>query len=187
MRVPGGVLALFAAICIICTTCGCLGASSHPSGGGITPIDLPESPEACTLAGALAELDLLGAEGGLNVTGTSVHQVLGTGVSLDGRATSWALGLEDGDEVRWLTFGTLGWKEITLRAPLSTEEVNITGVLSPEELLRDQEGVLRPVMTSLNADTVDISLAEGVYTVTVRSDAGMETFVFRADTGEVIV
>lgn len=187
MRVPGSILALLAAICIICTTCGCLGVSSPPSGGGITPIDLPEPPEACTLAEALAELDLLGAEGGLNVTGTSVHQVLGTGVSLDGRAASWALGLEDGEEVRWLTFGALGWKEISLRASLPAEEVNITGVLSPEELLRDREGVLRPVMTSLGADTVEISLAEGVYTVTVRTSAGMETLLFRADTGEVVV
>ncbi|HOI12695.1 MAG TPA: hypothetical protein PLG75_02490 [Methanoculleus sp.] len=187
MRVPGSILALLAAICVICTTCGCLGVSSPPAGGGITPIDLPEPPEACTLTEALAELDLLGAEGGLNVTGTSVHQVLGTGVSLDGRAASWALGLEDDEEARWLTFGALGWKEISLRAPLPAEEVNFTGVLSPEELLRDQEGVLRPVMTSLGADTVEVSLAEGVYTVTVRTSAGMETFLFRADTGEVVV
>jgi len=193
MRVLGDVLALLTVICILCTTCGCLGASSPPSdggtpsGGGITPIDLPESSEACTLAEALAELDLLGAEGGLNVTGTSVHQVLGTGMSLDGRATSWALGLEDGEEVRWLTFGAMGWREISLRAPLPDAEVNMTEILSPEELLAAQEGTLRPVMTGLGADTVDIALAEGVYTVTVRTSAGMETLAFRADTGEVIV
>ncbi len=193
MRVPGGVLALLAAVCILCTACGCLGASSPPSsggttpGGGITPIDLPEPSEACTLTEALAELDLLGAEGGLNVTGTSVHQVLGAGMDLDGRAATWALGLADGEEVRWLTFGAMGWREISLRAPLPTEEVNITGVLSPEDLLATQEGVLRPVMVRLDADTVDIALAEGVYTVTVRSNAGMETLAFRADTGEVIV
>lgn len=193
MRVPGGVPALLAVICILCTTCGCLGASSPPSdggtatGGGITPIDQPEPSEACTLTEALAELDLLGAEGGLNVTGTSVHQVLGAGVDADGRAASWALGLADGEEVRWLTFGALGWREISLRAPLPDEEVNMTEILSPEELLAMQEGVLHSVMADLDADTVDIALAEGVYTVTVRSDAGMETLAFRADTGEVVV
>ena len=187
MRVSGGVLALLAAVCILCTTCGCLGASSSPSGGGITPIDLPEPPGACTLTGALAELDLLGAEGGLNVTGTSVHQVLGTGMSLDGRATSWALGLREGEEVRWLTFGLTGWKEISLRAPVPAEEVNLTSVLSPEDLLGMQDGVLSPIMEQLGADTVDIALSEEVYAITIRSDAGMETLAFRADTGEVIV
>ncbi|MCM2464984.1 hypothetical protein [Methanoculleus oceani] len=192
MRVPGGVLTLLAVICILCTACGCLGASSPPSdggttGGGITPIDLPEPSDACTLTEALAELDLLGAEGGLNVTGTSVHQVLGAGMGSDGRAASWALGLADGEEVRWLTFGAMGWREISLRAPLPDAEVNVTETLAPEELLAMQEGVLRPVMVSLDADTVDIALAEGIYTVTVRSNAGMKTLAFRADTGEVIV
>ena len=187
MRTSGSVPALVAAVCILCTACGCLGASPAPTGGGITPIDLPEPPEAYTLSGALSELELLEAEGGLNVTGTSVHQVLGTGVDLDGRAASWALGLRDGEEVRWLTFGLAGWKEISLPAPLPAEEVNVTGVLSPEDLLRGQEEVLRPVMERLGADTVDIALAEGIYSVTARTDAGMETLAFRADTGEVVV
>ena len=187
MRVSGGVLALLAAACILCTTCGCLGASPPPSGGGITPIDLPEPPGAYTLSGALAELDLLRAEGGLNVTGTTVHQVIGSGVDLDGRAASWALGLRDGEEVRWLTFGVAGWQEVSLRAPLPAEEVNVTAVLSPEDLLSAEEGAVRPVMERLGASTVDIALAEGVYSVTVRSGAGMETLAFRADTGEVVV
>jgi hypothetical protein len=187
MRVPGGALALLTIICILCTTCGCLGASSSPSGGGITPIDPPEPPGACTLTGALAELNLLKGDGGLNITGMSMHQVLGTGMSLDGRATSWALGLREGDEVRWLTFGLTGWKEISLRAPLPAEEVNLTSILSPEELLAMQGGVLSPVMEQLGADTVDIALSEGVYAITIRSDTGMETLAFRADTGEVIV
>ncbi|WP_292521792.1 hypothetical protein [Methanoculleus sp.] len=185
MRVPGSVLALFAAVCIFCTVCGCLGEASPPSGGGITPID-PEPPQAATLAGALGELELLGAEGGLNITGTTVHQVLGTGVDLDGRAASWALGLRDGEEVRWLTFGISGWKEISLRAPLPAEEVLLDEVLSPEALLAAENGVLAPVMERLGADTVDLALGEGTYTVTVRSDTGMETLLFRADTGEVI-
>lgn len=187
MRVPGGVLALLAAACILCTTCGCLGASSPPSGGGITPIDLPEPPGNSTLTTAFAELDLLRAEGGLNITGTTVHQVLGAGVDPNGRAASWALGLREGNEVRWLTFGRGGWNEISLRAPLPGEEVLLTEILSPEELLRGQEGVIRPVMVRLGADTVDLALAEGVYTVTIRTDAGMETLAFRADTGEAIV
>jgi hypothetical protein len=89
--------------------------------------------------------------------------------------------------VRWLTFGAGGWKEISLRAPLPTEEVNITAVLPPEDLLRSQEGVLSPAMDRLGTDTVDIALAEGVYSVTIRTDAGMETFTFRADSGEVVV
>ena len=185
MRTSGGVLALLAALCIFCTVCGCLGASPPPPGGGITPIDLPEPSEGTTLTAALAELDLLGAEGGLDVTGAKVHLVLGTGADPDGRATSWALGLRDGEEVRWVTFGIAGWKEISLPAPLPAEEVNLTAVLPPEELLANE--TLSAAMTELGADTVDIALAEGVYTVTIRSDAGMETLVFRSDTGAVVV
>ncbi len=187
MRAPGGILALLAAACILSTTCGCLGASPPPTGGGITPIDLPEPVETSILTEALAELDLLGAEGGLNVTGATVHQVLGTGADSDGRATSWALGLREGDEVHWLAFGRAGWQEISLRAPLPDEEVILAEIISPEDLLHDQNEVIRPVMERLDADTVDLALAEGVYTVTVRSDAGMETLVFRADTGEAVV
>ncbi len=186
MRLAGTVLILLAAACV---TCGCLGTSVSPppAGGGITPVDLPEPPEAYTLPEAFAELDLLGAEGGLNVTGAAIHQVLGSGVDIDGRATSWALGLQDGEEIRWLTFGATGWKEISLPAPLPAEEVDMDAVLSPEDLLRSQEGALSPVMARLGADTVDIALAEGVCSVTVHSDAGMETLAFQADSGEVIV
>ncbi len=46
--------------------------------------------------------------------------------------------------------------------------------------------MFRPVMERLGADTVDLALAGGVYSVTIRSDAGMETLSFEADTGEVI-
>ena len=63
--------------------------------------------------------------------------------------------------------------------------MNLTAVLPPEELLANE--TLSAAMTELGADTVDIALAEGVYTVTIRSDAGMETLVFRSDTGEVVV
>ncbi len=186
MRTSGSVPALIATICIFCAACGCLGAAPLPTGGGITPIDLPEPPAASTLAGALAELDLLGAEGGLNVAGASVHQVLGTGVDIDGQAASWALGLQDGEEIRWLTYGPAGWQEISLPAPLPADEVRIADILSPEDLLRGREDMFRPVMERLGADTVDLALAGGVYSVTIRSDAGMETLSFEADTGEVI-
>jgi hypothetical protein len=64
--------------------------------------------------------------------------------------------------------------------------MNMTEILSPEELLSADEGAIRPVMERLGADTVDISLAEGIYSVTVHSSAGMETLTFRADTGEVV-
>lgn len=188
MRVPGGVLALLAAACILCTACGCLDTSSPPqSSGGITPIDLPE-PEGYTLTEALAELDILSVEGGLNITGTSMHQVLGNRVTLDGRAAAWAIGLKDGKEVRWLTSGITGWRETSLPAPLPDDEVNMTGILSPEDLLAAQGDVIRPAMERLDASTVDIVLAEGgVYTINIRSDARMESLAFRADTGEVIV
>lgn len=191
MRIPGGALTLLAAVCLLCTACGCLGTSASPpdapAGGGITPIDLPEPQEAYTLAEALSELDLLEAEGDLNVTGAAVHQVLGSGVGLDGRAATWALGLRDGDEVRWLTFGLAGWKEISFRAPLPPEEVVLADVVTPEDLLATQKGRISPMMERLGASTVDIGLAEGVYTVTIRSDAGMESLAFRADTGEAVV
>lgn len=187
MRPPESIPALIAVVCILSAACGCLGASPAPASGSITPIELPDTPAAFTLAGVLAELDLLDAEGGLAVAGASIHQVLGTGVDLDGRAASWALGLRDGEEVRWLTFGPAGWQEISLPAPLPEEEVNVTAILSPEDLFAGQEEVLRPVMGRLSADTVDLSLAEGVYSVTVRSSAGMEVLAFWADTGEVVV
>ena len=188
MRVPGSVLALFAAICIFCTACGCLGPSPPPDDGGegITPVNEAEPQGPRTLTGALADLDLLLAEGRLNLTNTTLHQVIGTGVDLDGRASAWILGLRDGGEVRWLTFGISGWKEVKLAAPLPAEEVLFDGVLSPEALLAAENRVLAPVMERLGADTVDLALGEGVYTVTVRSDTGMETLLFRADTGEVI-
>jgi len=187
MRFAGRVLALFAAVCIFCTASGCLGASPMPSGGGgITPVDLPE-PEGLTLAEALAELELLGAEGGLNVSGASLHQVIGNRVNLEGRASSWTMGLLDADGGRWLTIGVSGWQEISLPAPIPPEELNMTEVLSPEEILAMHEDEIQAALERLNANTVDIVLAGGAYTVTARSDAGMETLVFRADTGEVDV
>jgi len=187
MRVPGGVLALLAAVCILCTACGCLGTSSPPpSSGGITPIDLPE-PVRYTLTEALAELEVLSVEGGPNTIGTSMRQVLGNRVTLDGRADAWAIGLQDGNEARWLTSGIMGWKETTLRVPLPEAEVNMSEVLSPEDLLTGEEEMIQSAMARLDAETVDLVLAEGVYTVHIRSDAGVESFAFRADTGEVIV
>ena len=187
MRPVGRVLALFAAVCIFCTASGCLDASTTPpEGGGITAVDLPE-PERLTLAEALAELDLLGAEGGLNVTGASLHQVLGNRVELEGRASSWTLGLLDADGARWLILGAAGWQEVSLPAPIPEEELNMTELLAPEEIFAMHGDGIRAAMERLNTNTVDIVLAEGVYTVTARSETGMETLAFRADTGEVVI
>ena len=88
--------------------------------------------------------------------------------------------------MRWLTFGISGWQEVSLRAPLPAEEVLFDEILLPEDLLAERGGVLAPALERAGADTVDIALAREVYTVTVRSDTGMETLLFRADTGEAI-
>ena len=56
--------ALIATICIFCAACGCLGAAPLPTGGGIYPDRPAGTAGGSTFADALAELDLLGAEGG---------------------------------------------------------------------------------------------------------------------------
>ncbi len=63
----------------------------------------------------------------------------------------------------------------------------LTEILFPEELLAAQAEAIRPEMVRLGADTIDLALADGVYTITIRTDAGMESLAFRADTGEAIV
>jgi hypothetical protein len=191
MRIPGEVLILLV-LYIICAVCGCLDAPASqpvapPLGGGITPIDAYGLQQTFTLDQALEELDLFTAESGAHGSEPVIRQVLGANVDADGRATTWVLGVQEGTEVRWLAFGATGWRGITLRAPLPSGAVAIAGITPPEDLLSLQEGLLGPAMTQLGADTVDLALAEGRYTITIRSDSGMETYLFRAENGEVLV
>jgi hypothetical protein len=183
MRIPGAILILLAVFCSICVICGCLDTTAPSSvtesfDGGITPIDTSLQPQKYTLAEALTDSEFEQACG--TDQSATICQVIGARVDPDGRATSWILGVRGGSTEKWLAFGSTGWKPLSLRAPLPEKPVLIAEIVSPESLLT-------PALMEHGVEEVDLVLAGGIYTVTVRSDEKLETFSFKADTGEVLV
>ncbi len=184
MSVPRPVLIL---VCASVLVCGCTDAPPPATGGGIVDIAPAGVRQTYTLEDALLELDVWHVEGLINITGMTVYRIQGVNVDMDGRATSWILGAEQANESVWLVYGDAGWREITLRAPLPGQEIVMAEVLPPEDLFAAQEERIRAAMAGHGVDTADLALADGIYTVTVRSESGLETLAFRADTGEVLV
>jgi len=137
----------------------------------VSPCDLTAPPEAYTLTRGLAELDL-------NVTGAVAQTTMAAGSQAQ---PGWRR-----DEMAYIQCH--GQEGDSHPAPLSVDGVNFTGVISLEDLLHAQEEMLSPAMGRAGADRVDITPAEGVYSINVHSDArSTETISFRGDTGEVTV
>ncbi|TAJ45386.1 hypothetical protein [Methanofollis fontis] len=168
---------------LVTMTGGCTsepGAPAAPSGAGIEDITQEAPDEAIDLAEALAELDMLAAEGMENITDMTIHTITGTGVTADGTAPTWIMGVRKEGETHMLVYSGNGWSGVAWTAPLPEGEIDPETVLMPADLYRIQKEEIGGL-----GETTDLTLEEGVYTV--RGHATRPgTLRFDALTGEVL-
>lgn len=175
---------------IFCLLCGCIsappGAATGDQNGGITDITDQTADYRVSFEEALA--DPAFREGG-DPSGAGalvVYQVNGAGVDESGSARSWIFGIREKGEAYLRIYNANGWERIPWDGPLPEQPVDLTAVISPTELYRQQAAVIREEMEKGNVSVTDLDLAGSVYSVKIRAGTGISVLSFNSGTGEMI-
>lgn len=180
----GLLLLLVAAVCC----CGCVWGDSIFSEGHSQTFGPGIPDEPCigvTLDEALADLSISQSEGMVSFRNQSVLAVRGNQITGDGRAMSWALFAQPGNETRTvvLIYTERGWSEYEWSETIPYVPVDPKDILTPDEIFRLHEDNISEYFSAPGAE-VDIFLSNSTYVTTVYGPDIFETFRFDAYTGE---
>jgi|GEM_PF-3351233 len=122
----------------------------------------------------------------LALNGSRLCQVTGSGVDLSGNATSWMLGFcnENGNQL--LVCDMHGWRQMKWAGVLPDDEIDLSQIVSPEELYARAAGPLAAAMKASGVEEGNLSLSGREYTVTLISDGKLNMLYFDAFTGEEV-
>lgn len=183
----GGLLLLLmaAALC-----CGCVGEDSIFSGGDFQTFgsEIPdERSEGLILDEVLADLSVSQNEEMISFENQSFLAVRGSGMTDDGKASSWALFARPEGEERTvvLIYSDRGWSEYEWTQGVRYTPVDLADVHSPDELFALHEEKMSEYFARDGAET-DIFLSNGTYVATISGPDIYETIRFDAYSGEWI-
>ncbi len=124
---------------------------------------------------------------GIDTTGMNITRIWGYGVDSSGLATTWVLGMRGGGNTELLSYSGGEWKVVDLPLTLPDEEVNLTEIVSPQELFQRNLGTIVREMNRLNlGEANSLTLDEHTYQIFLQSASGSSTLSFNAETGELI-
>jgi len=181
----GGLLLLLAAI-VFC--CGCTGGDSIFSGGNSQTFgsEIPdERSVGMTLDEVLADFSMSQNEEMFSFRNQTFLAGRGTGMTEDGRASSWAFFVRPEYENRTvvLIHTDRGWSEYEWEQDVDYQPVDMSALLSPDEVFALQKEMIPDYFGTKGAE-VDTFLANGTYMVTIFGLSLYEPFRFDAYTGE---
>jgi len=177
---------------------GCSSKGSQPGGtGGLAPNPgssassiqdiTSRNPPKISLENATDSLTVAEQDGGIDITGMSIHQVFGYGVDSSGLARTWVLGMQGGGKTTLLSYtaGEGEWKSLDMSTiVLPVSEVVMNDLMSPQDLFQKNSDLIVRAMNKVRVDEADLSLADGSYQVTIHSQTDSMTLVFNGKTGE---
>jgi len=112
-----------------------------------------------------------------------IYYVKGTGITINGTAEEWALGVKQGNETFFFVFNKWGQSKVPWTGPLPEEEIIIDHFLYPDELFKDRPLLIQDLTEGGTRRIDELELRSGVYTLTIRTDTGLKEHRFYARTG----
>ena len=144
------------------------------------------NPDTRSFETAVNKLYILGSEGILDLNNITFRQVTGRFVGTDGLADSWLIGAKrDGQNILFV-YNSGEWKEQEWPGPLSEEIIDNTNIISPEDLYSKNSGIILKTLTAANASHSDLTIKDGIYTISIQNQNHIAELKFNADTGEMI-
>ena len=135
---------------------------------------------------AVNKLYLLDSEGILDLNNITYHQILGRFVDVNGLADSWMIGAgKDGQSIL-LVYNSGEWNEQEWPGTLSEETIDLENITLPEDLYKKNSEIIRKTLEVANASYSDLSLKDGIYTISIQNTNNIAELKFKADSGEMI-
>ena len=195
IRVYSGVILIKSAfwmvitVILCCCACACItGTSPEGSSSGISVVDKTprDEPGKIPLELAMGELDWYSPSDSSIGNNKTIHQVHGSGVDLQGNASSWVLGVRDGEMSYLLIYGQNGWRQVAWGEPFTSPRISFNATITPNHLYEQNQGIIGDALKKGNVTESDIDLSDDIYTVTVRSSVGIALIGFNSTTGELL-
>lgn len=135
---------------------------------------------------AVNKLYLLDSEGILDLNNVTYHQILGRFVDVNGLADSWMIGAgKDGKSIL-LVYNSGEWNQQEWPGTLSEETIDLENITLPEDLYKQNSEIIRKTLEPANASYSDLSLKDGIYTISIQNTNNIAELKFKADSGEMI-
>ncbi|MDD1672971.1 MAG: hypothetical protein LUP99_01000 [Methanomicrobiales archaeon] len=180
------VLAAF----LCCCACACLtaGPSENQTSGGPSVIDKTprDEPANVTFENAWQKLSYYESTGALNLTGVTIHQIYGTGVDARGNASSWIVGVQQGNTSSLLVYDRESWRQVSWGESFTSPYITFDQILLPTEIYDTNSQTIENTMNANGVKDSDIDLSDGVYTISIRSSNGLSQLRYNATTGELL-
>jgi hypothetical protein len=152
-----------------------------------SPVELPNGETAkVAFEDAWQELSHYESGGLVNLSGFSIHMIHGSGVTIDGRAGTWIVGVQQGGTGSILLYNQQSWKQEMWGEAFSQDEIDLKRILQPTRIYEINRETIEKVMTENGAEMSDMDLSDGIYTVYIQSSSGLSTITFNASTGELL-
>jgi hypothetical protein len=164
------------------------GPSDNQTSGGPSVIDRTprDEPSKATFENAWQELSYYESIGGINLTGVTIHQIHGTGVDIGGNASSWIVGVQQGDTSSLLVYDRESWRQISWGESFTTQYITFDQILLPTEIYDTNHQTIENVMNTNGVKESDIDLSDGIYTISIRSTNGLSQLRYNATTGDLL-
>jgi hypothetical protein len=138
------------------------------------------------LSTALADLENFDTQQLINVSELKIHQLNGIGMNDKGEAQIWVLGADNDPSSTLLIYTGEEWRTVDWQGTLPREEIDITGVISPDALYAAQSKVIGQALARHKTGVSNLELLDSVYTVTISSSGSITVLSFNAATGELL-
>lgn len=112
-----------------------------------------------------------------------IYYLKGTGITANGTAEEWSLGVRRENETFFFVLNRWGNSKVPWAGPLPEEEIIIGHFLFPDELFKDRLLLIQDLTEGGTRRIDELELRSGVYTLTVRTDTGLKEHRFYARTG----
>ena len=117
---------------------------------------------------------------------TRILFIRGGNLDGSGNAERWVFGINKGDINELRVYSSSGWTVIPWKNTISAEEINLDKVVSPKDLISQNEDQIPDNFPSNVPVQRDIELKNGTYSISISSGSTSEILVFNATTGAAI-
>jgi hypothetical protein len=186
---------------LVLASCFIAGCNSLPVSGsppqktpgkidvGFTGQEIPGTIQRYQFEDTLA--DLISKD--LNATGDDIpinvsrekhiKSIRGTDLDEKGAARSWTFIVEHGSQISIVTYNQQGMISSSAPGTIKRAEIFTSQILSPRELFNKNRAVIFNTTMAGTTGSLDLSLSEGYYSLTLSGNGTPENLVFDAKTG----
>jgi hypothetical protein len=161
-------------------------ANITPKSIGITEIHESALIRPIDMQYAITEIEKYQMDLAVNRTNTTIRYIGAKNLDAAGEATSWIFGVGKDNMTTIYTYDRNGVAEIPWDAGLPEQEIDLSTVLTPRELITSNHIRVPVTNASQEQSGVMLEMMDGSYIVTYPPGSSPHTLTFNATTGALI-